>query len=150
MSSSISDISDYLTTNSSLTEVYNSGSDLDKEDFLTMLAAQLSNQDPTAPVDSKDLVLQLSQFSTLEATTNLNNNMSTFIDNTTVATLSSLIGKQITYYDSDLGASVIGNVDSVKFSSDGSMKLSVDGVDVDPSYVTTISNPSTTTGSDSE
>ncbi len=149
MSSSISDISDYLTTNSSLTEVYNSGSELDKKDFLALLSAELSNQDPTEPVDSKELVLQLSQFSTLEAITNLNDNLDSFMDNTTVSTLSSLIGKQVTYYDSNLGSSVIGDVDSVKFSDDGSIKLSVDGVDVDPSYVTSICN-STSTTSDSE
>lgn len=39
---------------------------LGKNEFVRLLVAQLSNQDPTAPMDSKDFVAQLAQFANVE------------------------------------------------------------------------------------
>lgn len=39
---------------------------LGKEDFLRLLVAQLSNQDPLSPQDGSEFVAQLTQFSSLE------------------------------------------------------------------------------------
>jgi flagellar basal-body rod modification protein FlgD len=43
--------------------------------FLTLLVAQLKNQDPMSPADSTQFVTQLAQFSSLEALTNINTNV---------------------------------------------------------------------------
>ena len=54
-----------------------------KEDFLKLLVAQLSHQDPTKPTDPTEFVSQLSQFSSLEQLQGINDNVSklmTFID----------------------------------------------------------------------
>ncbi|GEO01776.1 hypothetical protein NSE01_36080 [Novosphingobium sediminis] len=40
---------------------------LGANDFIKLLTAQLSNQDPTAPVDNSQMIAQLAQFSSLSA-----------------------------------------------------------------------------------
>lgn len=48
-----------------------SNSDLDKNAFLHLLTTQLSNQDPLSPMDDKEFIAQLAQFSSLEELNNL-------------------------------------------------------------------------------
>ena len=60
------------STSSSLTGSIN----MNKNDFLQLLMAQLQNQDPMSPEDPKDFVSQLAQFSSLEQQINSNQNLS--------------------------------------------------------------------------
>ena len=46
--------------------------DLDRDAFLQILVAQLRNQDPMNPVDSDNFITQMTQLSTLEQLTTLN------------------------------------------------------------------------------
>ena len=48
---------------------------LGKDDFLTLLVAQLRNQDPLEPMESTDFTAQLAQFSSLEQLENINKNL---------------------------------------------------------------------------
>jgi flagellar basal-body rod modification protein FlgD len=47
------------------TAAKNSWGALGANDFIKLLTAQLSNQDPTAPVDNSQMIAQLAQFSSL-------------------------------------------------------------------------------------
>lgn len=48
---------------------------LDKEAFLKLFVTQLANQNPLNPVEDKEFIAQLAQFSALEQMQNLNKNL---------------------------------------------------------------------------
>ena len=49
---------------------------LDREDFLQILITQLTHQDPTSPMEDREFVAQMAQFSTLEQMINMGEEMS--------------------------------------------------------------------------
>ena len=53
------------------TPIIKTGSELDKNSFLKILTAELSNQDPQNAKDSTEYVAQMAQFAGLEQMTNL-------------------------------------------------------------------------------
>lgn len=148
---SISEMSSYLATNATASNTALTSSKetlaaqaLDKDDFLKLLTTELTHQDPTAPMDNKDLILQLSQFSTLEATTNLNENMATFITDSKQSNAAALLGKEVAYYDSTSGGLYTGAVTGVVTTSDGPALVLDNTTTVKLSQVALISNPSVT------
>jgi len=72
---------------------------LGKEDFLQLLVAQLSAQDPLNPMDSREFSAQLAQFSALEQMTNVN------------ATLEELVAAQQAMGNSSMISLIGKNVD---------------------------------------
>ena len=71
----ISQISARSTLN---TGIKTTGSpDLDRDDFLRLLVAQLEHQDPLNPADPQEFAAQLAQFSSLEQMMNINKNLQT-------------------------------------------------------------------------
>lgn len=54
--------------------------DLQKDDFMKLFITQLQYQDPMKPMDSYEMASQLAQFSNMEATMNMSNNMEKLLD----------------------------------------------------------------------
>lgn len=93
---------------------------LGQEEFLKILIAQLSYQDPLNPMDDRDFIAQMAQFSSLEQMMQMNKaieNMANSIGMGDLATQSQLIGHKVFW-----GESSSGTVDSVLYS-DGVLYL---------------------------
>lgn len=63
------------STNSGQLSAITGSSTLGKEDFLTLLVAQLQNQDPLNPSDPTEFTAQLAQYSSLEQLMSVNSNI---------------------------------------------------------------------------
>ncbi|WP_082053547.1 flagellar hook assembly protein FlgD [Gordoniibacillus kamchatkensis] len=74
-------------------------SSLGKDDFLKILITQLQNQDPMQPMEDKDFIAQMAQFSSLEQMTNVATGLSKLPQMLGYA--SSLIGKTISWLSTD-------------------------------------------------
>jgi len=60
------------TSSSGTSDTSNLGkTEMDQGDFLTLMTAQLKNQDPFAPVDNTQMVAQMAQFSSLSGITEM-------------------------------------------------------------------------------
>jgi flagellar basal-body rod modification protein FlgD len=90
---------------------------LGKDDFMKLLTAQLKNQDPNNPTDSKELVTQLSQLSSVEQLTQ----MSAKLDVLTKATNSGAANSSSAL----IGKSVNGVADTVALLATGSVEGAV-------------------------
>jgi len=87
------------------------GASLDKNDFLKILMTQLTHQDPTQPMDDKEFVAQMAQFSSLEQITNMNDNLSRVAGLIAKSQAVSLLGSAVDVVNG--GAVVSGVVDAV-------------------------------------
>lgn len=69
---------------------------LGKDDFLKLLVTQLANQDPTKPMEDKEFIAQMAQFSSLEQMNNLNAEFNTVANRLASGQAVSLLGKEVT------------------------------------------------------
>jgi flagellar basal-body rod modification protein FlgD len=80
------------TTSSSTTA---GGVSLGGTDFLTLMLAQLKNQDPTSPIDSNTFLTQLAQLSEVQGITQLNTSFSGSLAASQTMQASSLLGHAV-------------------------------------------------------
>lgn len=75
-------VSNNSTTNTNTTNTSQTQLVKNFDTFLTLLTAQLKNQDPMAPLDTKDFTNQLVQFSQVEQQINMNSSLTKLISAT--------------------------------------------------------------------
>ncbi|MGN1393468.1 MAG: flagellar hook assembly protein FlgD [Succinivibrionaceae bacterium] len=71
---------------------------LNQEDFLSLLTTELSNQDPTNPADSTQMMSQMSQLSMVQSLAELNqtaSSLSSSVTSSTALMASSLVGQDV-------------------------------------------------------
>jgi flagellar basal-body rod modification protein FlgD len=88
---------------------HKTASDLDVSDFLTLMTAQLQNQDPLKPLDSTAFVAQLAQFGTVSGVQNMQTSLS--------ALSSALQSSQMLTGASLVGHSILAAASSAQYSS---------------------------------
>jgi flagellar basal-body rod modification protein FlgD len=74
---------------------------LDKDDFLKLLVTQLSHQDPTQPMEDREFIAQMAQFSALEQITNLNKEFSSVMKLIASSHAIALLGKTVEIADGE-------------------------------------------------
>jgi flagellar basal-body rod modification protein FlgD len=119
------------------TSVLNDQGSLGKDDFLKLLVTQLQHQDPMNPMDDKDFMGQMAQFSSLEQITNLVTSTDEMHFASQVSQGVSLIGHQVTWEKSD-GSSGAGTAESVSVDS-GKILITVGGIQVEPGDIREVS-----------
>jgi flagellar basal-body rod modification protein FlgD len=75
-----------------------SSEDLGQKDFLTLMSAQLRNQDPFAPMENGEFLAQMAQFSTVSGLETINQTLAGIgeqIGGNRIATASSLMGQHV-------------------------------------------------------
>lgn len=101
------------------TRIVKPGSELDKNAFLRILSAELTNQDPMNTKDSTQYVSQMAQFASMEQMSNLNTTMTGY-------TANSLIGRGVVTSVNDIsGVPYTGIVRDVTNNS-GKIKIGVE------------------------
>ena len=86
---------------------------LGKQDFLQLLIAQLRNQDPLKPMEDKEFIAQLAQFSSLEALQGLSTKIDGLAKTSGLEQATALIGKTIEASLAD-GSTLQGVVSQVR------------------------------------
>jgi flagellar basal-body rod modification protein FlgD len=109
---------------------------LDRDAFLKLLVAEMSNQDPLNPMDEKDSIAQLAQFSSLEQMQQLNESFTASSKNSQATQAFSMVGKWADYTTST-GATAMGHIDSVTLT-DGVPSFTIDGNSVEFGNVSSV------------
>ncbi|OHD59540.1 MAG: hypothetical protein A2014_00725 [Spirochaetes bacterium GWF1_49_6] len=116
-----------------------SKSELGEGDFLRILITQLKTQDPTKPMDDKEFIGQMTQFTSLKQMNRLTDNMVKFTEGFTFTKAVALVNKEISWIDT-LGKLQTGAVDSVKVKA-GLTYLNVGGNEVTMEQITEVRMP---------
>jgi flagellar basal-body rod modification protein FlgD len=127
-------------------------SKLGKDDFLKILVTQLQNQDPTQPLQDREFIAQMTQFSSLEQMTQLNEMFSRFAQSQTIGGFSNMIGKKITWTETETegtGDQAVekevakeGIVSAVSMKDGKTQVVLEEGKKLDVTKIETVSDPS--------
>lgn len=130
------------SNNASSAPVKDRMQDLNVEQFLKLMIAELQNQDPMNPMDNAQMIQQISEIRSIASSDKLTNTLEAVQLGQALASASSLIGRQITGV-SEKNSEVNGKVERVSVV-DGVPKLHVGADTIKLSNIRDIVNPSGT------
>lgn len=96
---------------------------LSMDDLLKLLMTELTYQDPLKPVDNKDFLTQMAQFSSLDTTRQLNDNIKNLMSMQSLNQSVGLLGKTVDAQKDD-GSVVSGQVTALQLVS-GEPKITI-------------------------
>jgi len=94
---------------------------LDKNSFLKILVTQLQKQDPTNPMNDREFISQMAQFSSLEQM----NNVASSMNKLRASQAPLFIGKMVTGKDIETDKPVQGIAIATRFQADGEVLLQI-------------------------
>jgi flagellar basal-body rod modification protein FlgD len=109
---------------------------LDQEDFLKLLVAQMTSQDPLNPKSEIEMIPQLVSFSTLAQSQSMQQDIASLRSQQQVLQANSLLGRTVQLTEGS-GQTIAGVVDAV-FMQEGTPKLVVNGATYDLSQLLSI------------
>ncbi len=110
--------------------------DLNMDDFLQLMIAELQNQDPLSPLDNAQLLQQISQIREISATDGLSDTLQAVLFGQSISNASSLIGREVRALGDD-GNFITGHVEKVTVA-DGQVKVFVGSQEVQLNNVSEI------------
>jgi flagellar basal-body rod modification protein FlgD len=137
-------------------------SSLGKDAFLQILITQLQNQDPTSPMDDKEFIAQMAQFSSLEQMQNMTKAMENLLESQQQSQLmnySTFVGKEVKWHELtdklDEKGNLIYNegtgvVQELKFKDGEAVFVLSDGKEITPGNISSILNNSSSITSTSD
>ncbi|MDR7016426.1 flagellar hook capping FlgD N-terminal domain-containing protein [Acinetobacter sp. 3657] len=97
-----------------------SRNNLSQNDFIKLFMTELTFQDPLEPINNREFLAQMAQFTNLEQARLTNENISNLVSiNATLQSLG-VMGKQVEIM-TESGTTVTGVVSAVNFSNEGSL-----------------------------
>jgi flagellar basal-body rod modification protein FlgD len=88
---------------------------LDSEVFLSLLVAQLRNQDPSSPMDTNEMMAQQTQLASLEQLTNMTSTAQEQFGLTMRMAAMGIVGREVSYIDAD-GSVLTGSATGASFA----------------------------------
>ncbi len=106
---------------------------LGEADFMKLLITQLRTQDPTKPLDDKEFIGQMAQFTSLKQMNELSDNFKNLTKEFSFTKAVNLVNKTVTWTD-DSGKSSSGIVESIKVKN-GDTYLNIGGIEISLSQI---------------
>ena len=152
----------YLKTNTVKISETGDNSALGKDAFLQILITQLQNQDPTAPMDDKEFIAQMAQFSSLEQMQNMTSAMEKLLSSqqeTQLLSYTNFIGKEVKWSEvtneldnkgNPITNSGVGTIKELQFDNGSPVFVLEDGKKITPGNISAITSNGTALTSASE
>ena len=115
------------------------------------MITQLQNQDPLDPMDNSEFLSQQAMFTQVNTLQEMNENLTSYgdallsmngsmLNSSTLNQATSLVGKEVTAINPEnKDETITGVVESVKISENG-LKFTINGQEIDSSYITGVNN----------
>jgi len=150
MANSISN--DLYLTSYSKPQKQTGNSNLGKDAFLQILIKQLQNQDPSNPMDDRDFIAQMAQFSSLEQMQNMTKAVESLLasqQQTQMMNYSTFIGKEVKWHEitdklDEKGKPIVnegtGVISQLKFVENDAVFILADGKEIKAGNISAITN----------
>ncbi len=122
-------------------------SDRNELDFMTLLIAQLTNQDPLSPMEDTDFTSQLAQLEALELQMSMNDTLTLMRTDSQLQSATAMIGKGVVGADAN-GEMITGTVAAVLQTGNGIQLQLVDGTLIDADSVTAVTSAESSVASE--